>query len=289
MRKALVVGNLAWDDSFAVAALPAPGASIPARALSGGAGGKGANQAVALARALGEPGLVGLVAALGGDLRGHALRAALTSEGLALHLVEYGDGISDLSIILREESGENAVITTQDCAQSLMPREILPHLRGDLLVMQGNLRPDVTEAVLHAAQGMVRVLNPSPLDGITAQALAMAEIIVANEVETQALGGAEALSRRAALVRTRGPDGAELWLEGALCEQVPAPRVTPADPTGAGDCFLGALIGAMMRRGATWPDAGDIRIACWAGAMAVARWGTQTAFPSRAEFARAFE
>ena len=290
MGKALVVGNLAWDETFGVVSLPRPGASIPARALAEGPGGKGANQAVALARALGPAGRVRLVAGIGRDARAAALRRALAAEPVEPCLIEYPDRRSDASLILCEATGENAVVTTQDCARALTLAEVRPHLDDGLLVLQGNLRPEVTTAILAEAgrRRLLRVLNPSPVEGIAALALALAEIIVANAAETEALGGAAALSRQAVLVRTLGAEGAELWQAGQRVAAVPAPRIRLVDPTGAGDCFLGALLASMLRRSAASPGLADLEVAAWAGSVAAARKGTQAAFPDAATFARAF-
>ena len=115
VARAFVIGNAAWDEALHLAALPAPGASVHVRRGAAGPGGKGANQAVVLARA-GVP--VTLVATIGRDARGEALAAALTAEGLGGGLVRR-DVATDWSVILLTPDGENAVLTTRAAAEAL--------------------------------------------------------------------------------------------------------------------------------------------------------------------------
>jgi hypothetical protein len=115
-----VLGNAALDETFRVRTLPRPGESVLAAEAGRGLGGKGANVAVAVARA-GVP--ARLVAALGRDEAGGALRALLQAEGLAgaLRTVE---APTDRSLILVDEGGENIVVTTQAAALALDPAAI---------------------------------------------------------------------------------------------------------------------------------------------------------------------
>jgi ribokinase len=207
------------------------------------------------------------VAGIGRDARAAALRRALAAEPVEPCLIEYPDRRSDASLILCEANGENAVVTTQDCARSLTLAELRPRLDAGLLVLLGNLRPEVTTAFLAEAgrRRILRALSLSPVERIAAPAL----------------------SRQAAPVRTLGAEGAELWQGGHCVAAVPAPRIRLVDPTGAGDCFLGTLLASMLRRGAAAPGPPDLEVAAWAGSVAAARKGTQAAFPDSATFARA--
>ncbi len=290
LARVVVIGNIASDETFAVEALPHPGASIPARALSAGLGGKGANQAIVLGRALAGYGNVRLVSAIGQDARGAGLAAAMAGEPVDTELFQR-DLASDVSIILRDSARENTIVTTQSCAQSITGDEAIRALTdADTLVLQGNLAPATSMAALHAAgrRGILRVLNPSPMAGCTAEMLAAAEILVTNEGEAAGFGGAALLSQGKALIRTLGAAGAELWQDGECRITVPGQRVAALDPTGAGDCFLGMLIAAMLRRGSRVPVRADLERAARAAALCVSRLGTQKAFPTAEECAAAF-
>jgi ribokinase len=300
MTQVLVLGNVAVDETFVVEDLPDPGASVSAQASGESVGGKGANQAVAAARGLAAQAgtsetRVTLIAAVGADARAAKMRAALADEPLTARLAVRHTIASDVSIILRsragadvpgtKQAGENIVITTQDAARSLTPEDALTALAGfrvgDVLMLQGNLAPETTLAALTGAgaQGMVRVLNPSPVEAITPAHLAQADILVLNEREAAHFAGR--IPARAQCLRTLGSRGA--LLDGGAV--VPAPKATALDPTGAGDCFLGAAVAAMIRRGGQRLAAADLAFAARAAAITVTRRGTFAAFPSVAEFA----
>lgn len=281
--RATVVGNTALDETLAVTALPRPGASIHARELSRDLGGKGANQAVVLARAAVE---VTLIAPVGSDPRGAEIRDRLSAEGLSGALVEV-DAPSDRSMILATEDGENAIVTTHAAAEALTPEAAVAGLAGALLVVQGNLSRATTRAVLAAAraQGMATAANPSPLRPWFPSLWPLIDTVVLNEGEAEALGSPEALLAAGVkqVVLTLGAKGACL-ITATGEEHVPAVPATAIDPTGAGDCFMATALASALRRG-TPLDAHALRHGAQAAALTVARPGTQSAFPTQAEFA----
>lgn len=286
-----VIGNAAIDEALAVEEWPMPGASILCRPLASGPGGKGLNQAVALARA-GMP--TRLVAAVGDDPRGAAIRAALAAEPLEPGLVTMPGQATDASIVLKAADGDNCNITTTGCAAALTPEMVRAALRaaavGDALLVQGNLSEAATRAALEAAaaRGMMRVMNPSPLRPWQAGLLASCEAIFVNESEARELtAGAGVVAFHAAgvaeVVVTRGAAGAFVSGPGGIAE-VPAAPVAVRDTTGAGDAFLGAaLASALLRRSAI--DAVALRAGAKAAAIAVSRAGAFAALPTAAELA----
>jgi ribokinase len=286
-----VIGNAAIDEALAVEEWPVPGASILCRPLASGPGGKGLNQAVALARAEVS---VRLVAAVGEDPRGAAIRAALADEPLALGLVAMPGKATDASIVLSAPDGDNCNITTTECAAALSPEAVRAALAqaaaGDVLLVQGNLSEAATRAALEAAgvRGMVRVMNPSPLRPWQAALLPLCERVFVNAAEARVLTGREdAVGFHAAgvaeVVVTRGAAGA-LASGPAGVVDVPAEPAEVRDTTGAGDAFLGAALASALLRGA--PLAADALLAgAKAAAVAVSRAGAFAALPSVAEFA----
>lgn len=291
--RAIVLGNLALDETFGVAAFPAPGASISARVLSTGLGGKGANQAIVLARALAalapEAGQPRFVSVVGGDGRADILRELLAPEPLVADLHIRPELASDLSVILRDATGENVVITTQAAARALTPAEVARALAearaGTVVLMQGNLSSDTTMAALEIARarGLLSVLNPSPIDAVTPAHLARADLVVVNEEE--AAHFAQSLAAVPMVLRTLGRRGAEVWEQGRCLCAIAGTPVEAVDPTGAGDCFLGAALASMIARAARKLDEGDLRFAAQAASVTVTRLGTQAAFPTISEFA----
>lgn len=292
--RAHVIGNATIDETLAVGEWPSPGASIFGTSRGWGPGGKGLNQAVVLARA----GLATrLVAGIGEDARGTAIRAALATEPLAFDAIVMPERATDMSVVLSAADGDNCNITTTECAGNLAPEAARATLAaaepGDLLVVQGNLTEDTTRAALEAAgrTGMVRAMNPSPLRDWQKHLLPLCDCLVVNEGEALALTGLAGREAAAAFhaagvrwtVLTRGGQGALLSGPQGTVE-VPAERAQVIDTTGAGDTFMAAALASAMGRG-TMPDARALRAGARAAALTVTRRGAFAALPTAAELA----
>lgn len=282
-----VIGNAAFDEALAVGTWPVPGASILCRPLASGPGGKGLNQAVALARA----GLaVRLVAGVGDDARGAAIRAALAGEPLEAALVAMPGRATDASLVLSAPDGDNCNITTTDCAGALAPAAAraaaAAAAAGDVLLVQGNLTEAATRAALAEARarGVATVMNPSPLRDWQATLLGLCDRVFVNEAESAALGGVAALHAAgvAEVVVTRGARGAAVSDRAGVVE-VPAEAAAVVDTTGAGDAFLGGALASALLRG-TAVDAVALAAGAKAAAVAVSRAGAFAALPTSAEF-----
>lgn len=283
--KAFVIGNAALDETVSVEDFPRPGASIFGRALSQDLGGKGVNQAVAIART----GLAcHLVAAVGQDPRGREIAARLAAEPVMAQLIALPGVATDNSIILMAGHGENAVITTRAAAGAMTPDHATAALAravpGDLLVLQGNLGAETTGAALREARarGMQTALNPSPLQDYVADLWPLVDCAFVNEDEAAALGGDARLLAQgvAEVVLTLGARGATLVRTGARID-VPATPCTVVDTTGAGDCFMAVALASAALRGVAL-DARALRHAARAAAWTVGRAGTVSAFPDTA-------
>ncbi|XOK14296.1 ribokinase [Agrobacterium tumefaciens] len=290
--RAFVIGNIALDETYSIAALPEAGASIFGEQASRSLGGKGCNQAIVLSRCGVE---TTLVAAVGMDDRAIAIGKALTRERLTPNLIPVDSATSDISIILTTPDGENSIITTRSAAAALTEKAALDALgdavSGDLVVLQGNLSEETTLAILNAARSkeLNTAFNPSPLQPWFAGVLPLIDIAVLNRIEAEALTGKSGAEAAAFLLRagvglvivTLGGQGSVLVsADGAI--EVPAAPATIVDTTGAGDCFTGvALASAVLRGGAV--DARALEAASRAAAITVGRRGTQDAFPSHDE------
>lgn len=280
-----VVGNVCVDTTFYLDRLPRPGETVNARSATRGVGGKGANQAVAAAR---TGAAVAFRAALGRDAEADFLKATLADD-LPLDRLVVLDKPTDRSSILVDGHGENIIVTAADCAAAFDPSaELASLVKGDHLLMQGNLGADVTKTCLDAARarGVLTILNPSPLGA----ALPEADVVVVNTVEAEALAGladpaaaARRLSRdgEASVIVTLGARGA-LLLERGEPRLLPAPEVDAVDTSGAGDVFAGVLSGCLARG---LPLVASVTVGVAAAAIAVTRRGTLAACPSRAEIA----
>ena len=289
VRRAFVFGNAAIDEVFQVRTLPAPGESVLGRARHLGLGGKGANQAVALART-GVP--TSLVAAVGRDWHGDAIRKALSEEPLEQRLVERADLPSDRSIIFAQEDGDNVIVTTNECAKSLTmaeARAVLAQARpGDAVLLQGNLEYDVTAALARECRGhgACLVLNPSPFDPALFDLLPLTDALFVNETEARGLTGLSRQDAVAALRRsgvrqvvlTLGAEGSLLG-SGETVAHIPACPTDVVDVTGAGDCFEGVAVGSALLRG-TELDEMALSHASRAAACTIGGLGAAQAFPT---------
>ncbi|MBT4999465.1 MAG: ribokinase [Tateyamaria sp.] len=290
---AYVIGNIVMDETFQVDALPKEGESILGTRKSRELGGKGANQAVVLARC-DVP--TTLIAGVGADEQAKRIRQALTNEPIDARLLSLPNCDTDQSIVLADRSGRNSIVTTVDCAQAMAITDITPLLRDanrdDHMILQGNLTPKTTAALFDEADrlGLVTVFNPSPVDITFKTFLKRANIIFLNAREAEQLTGytgqdaVEALVAKGAncVVLTMGSDGALFGRDNSV-EAIPAQPAVVTDATGAGDAYQSTAIAAAMRRGKNI-DASDLKCAAVASALTVSRFGTISAFPNVDEF-----
>ncbi|TKI04383.1 ribokinase [Martelella alba] len=294
-----VVGNIGVDQTFLIDDLPEKGASIHGCKINQDLGGKGANQAIILARC-GIP--TTLIAACGNDGPGDWCRRRLAEEALTLRPEQPAPYATDTSIILNSADGDNAIITTTTAAENLSFAQIktalAPALPGDIVLQQGNLPYDVTRAVFDYAHhsGLFTVFNPSPVKAPFAQLWPLVDLVVVNSVEARmfsqmpdaASAGQQLLAAgNGAVIITLGRDGAILF-NSRREEHVPAVPCRATDATGAGDTFLATMLASALRRGVP-VDTLALRHAVAAAAMTISRAGTLQAFPSRRELAALLE
>lgn len=290
---AYVIGNIVMDETFQVETLPNEGESILGSRRSRELGGKGANQAVVLARCS-VP--TTLIAGVGTDGQSERIREALLKEPIDARLLSLPNCDTDLSIVLADKNGGNSIVTTVDCAQALTFEHISPSLQdakhGDYLILQGNLALTATNALFDEAErrGLVIVFNPSPVNMAFKPLLGRTHTVFLNGREAEQLTGCsgeeavkELINKGAkCVVLTLGSNGALIG-QGSSIDAVPAETAIVADATGAGDTFQSVAIAAAMRRGHSI-DASDLNFAAVAAALTVSRFGTISAFPSADEF-----
>lgn len=287
-----VLGNAGRDEFFRLARLPGPGETANARDVVFDLGGKGLNQAVAAARA---GAAVRFVAPVGDDEAAAEIDARLAAEGIPTGDLLRRTGRSDRSVILVDAAGENLIATDARLAQSLSPADVLPRLKGlgpgDGLLMQGNLPFDTTAAAAGAAKsaGAAVILNPAPFDARFAAVGDRVDVLILNVVEAGQWTGAEdpeaavRLLTQAVAVVTLGARGCLLRAAGGEPVRLEPPAVNAVDTTGAGDVFLG-VFAAEWLAGAGAPAAA--RLALHAASEKVARSGTLSAVPTRADVDR---
>lgn len=283
----LVAGSANVDFVVRAPHVPAPGETVLGRDLALVPGGKGANQAVASARAGGAP--TAMLVALGDDAFAPMLEESLRGAGVALHKVR-SDRPTGAALICVSDDAENAITVAPGANGSLRP-DHLPGLAGTAaLLLQLETPVETVAAFARTARsaGVLVILNAAPARALPADLLAAIDILVVNEDELGLVAG-----RRGSIhdllagldlhcvVVTLGGRGACMVDQGKLHLQ-PAFAVEPVDTTAAGDTFCGVLAAALCRR----EEAGAaLRIACAAAALATTRPGAQSSIPDRAEVA----
>jgi len=281
----LIAGSANADFVVRAARIPAAGETMLGGDLAIFPGGKGANQAVAAARAGG----VGtrMVAALGDDDLARLIASSLTSAGVELD-VRRSSRSTGAALITVSDEGENAITVAPGANMDLGPDD-LPDLDGvSWLVMQLETPLDTVAAFARAARdrGVKVLLNAAPARVLPSALLVTVDLLVVNEDELGVLVGtegsiAERLSRTgvAITVVTLGGRGACARIGEHYALQ-PAFAVTPVDTTAAGDTFCGVLA-AGLADGLDVPAA--LARAAAAGALATTKAGAQSSIPSRAE------
>ncbi|MDO8860533.1 ribokinase [Haliea sp. E1-2-M8] len=301
MSRLVVVGSSNTDMVIRVPHLPAPGETVLGGSFSTAGGGKGANQAVAAARADGD---VSLVACVGKDDFGYAALAAFAVVGINTdHCMVDPQAPSGVAQILVDPSGENSIAVAPGANACLLPRHI--DTAGRLLekaaVVLLQLETPI-ETVLAAARranqaDAVVILNPAPAQLLPAELYPLLQMLTPNETEAALLTGiqvrdpgsaaaaADTLHQRGVgtVLITRGANGVYLSQSDdsrePLRSEHPGFPVTAVDTTAAGDVFNGCLAVALTE-GLPLPQA--IRFAQAAAALSVQQPGAQASAPTRA-------
>jgi len=287
----VVIGSLNVDLVVSTDRLPAPGETVLGGRFAVHQGGKGANQAVAAARAGAQ---VTMIGAVGTDEHGEHAVAALASEGIDVARIRRVENEpTGVALIVVGPRGENQIAVAPGANGTLEldddDRTLIQ--AADVVLTNHEIPQAVVLDALRAARdgGTLGILNPAPAHAIAAEVMALGPILTPNEHElVVAIGNDETapaldeLAGRHAgpIIVTQGPAGA-LLADGETRERFAgyaAPNVV--DTTGAGDSFCGVLA-AWLAAGAALPEA--INAANAAGALSVSAAGARAGMPSREE------
>ena len=281
-----VAGSANLDFVVRAAHIPAPGETVLGRDFRTYPGGKGANQAVAAARAGAVP--THMLLALGDDAYAAPLEESLRGAGVHSHIVRVPDQATGTAFICVSDDAENA-ITVAPGANLALRASDLPALNGfSHLLLQLETPLPTVAAYAKAArdQGVKVVLNAAPAQPLDADLLALIDVLVVNQGELAVVARhpgriAECLARIAvpSVVVTLGAHGCCARSDGHVSFQ-PAFPVRSVDTTGAGDTFCGVLV-ATLSQGRDLNQA--LRRAGAAGALACTRAGAQSSIPTHNE------
>ena len=291
----LVAGAINTDLVATVERAPRAGETVTGQGFGMYGGGKGANQAVAVARSGAR---VSLLGAVGDDPFGSARLADLRADGVATdHIRTVCDQASGVALITVEAEGENRIAYIPGATLTITTGDALAALEAvcpSILLAPNELPPAALLALVTRARelGVQVILNAAPDPSTVVPLLPFVDILIVNWGEALELAGIAESSPEipvliAALTRlgvsrvviTRGGEGV-IGVDGDASFEVPPVKVEAVDTTGAGDAFCGALA-ASLARGATFHDA--VVYASIAGAISVTRVGAQSSIPTREE------
>lgn len=275
-----VVGSLNVDHTLRVAHLPAAGETLTASGILTCFGGKGANQAMAAARAGARVALLGCV---GTDEPGTRYLAALAEEGIDTTGIRRSEEPTGCAFIAVDGRGENSIIVHPGANHALTPEDIDRHaglIRGaDALLLQLECPFPVVQRAAQIARsaGVPVLLNPSPLGESYPADRLQVDVLIVNAGEAAILtpNRTPQEARCDRLLITRGAESTmSISAEGVF--EFPPPRVTPVDTVGAGDTFAGVYAVGLCE-GRTDP----VSFANAAAALATLTPGAQAAIPFR--------
>ena len=299
----LVLGSINIDLVARAPSIPRPGETVLAPGYETLFGGKGANQAVAAARAGQGTGTeVAIAARVGSDAFGRAALGNLAANGVSPAFVGEGPEPTGCAFIAVDDRGENAITVASGANGALAAASLgYAFAAADVLVLQ--MEVPFAESLLTARRarqaGAPVIWNLAPVPAGLGRAdlsdlLAATDMLVVNEHEAlaaarilgtaagspEAAAAALAQAGRLTAVLTAGARGALAVRPDGARHAAPALAVGAVDTTGAGDTFVGVLA-AEIARGRALP--GALRRACVAASLACTRSGAQAGMPERAE------
>ena len=277
--------------------IPEPGETVLSGSFFMNPGGKGANQAVAVARLGGE---VGFISKLGNDIFGKQFSRLFSDEGIDTSFIVADDDLpSGVALITVDRTGENSIVVASGANAHLHFADIEPALQqiseAGIILLQLEIPMNTVNDVVSfaASKGVKVILNPAPANTLSKTLLHQVDILTPNKTEAGMISGitvhdietakkaANAICKQGVknVVVTMGPLGAVICQQGNF-SVVPAEKVETVDTTAAGDVFNGALAVALSE-GKDLEQA--VVFASEAAAISVTRLGAQSSIPYRNE------
>jgi ribokinase len=298
-KPVVVVGSINTDLVAIAAKIPAVGETVIGRDFQIHPGGKGANQAVAVAR-LGYP--VQLIGRLGSDPFATQLRVHLRQAGVDISGVSTSEGTSGVAVIVVSDTGENSIVVTPGANAEVSPRDLDANIamirNAGIVLAQLEIPIETVDylAAICAREGVPLILDPAPALPLPANVFKHVAWMTPNQTEaafymtdghgatngfTPGETAKQILSRGCrGVVLKMGEDGVYLATARGLAESSPAFAVKAIDTTAAGDAFNGGFATGLMLGKSPMESA---RFASAVAAISVTRAGAQPSMPAMSE------
>lgn len=296
MARIVVVGSANVDLVVQAPHIPRPGETVLGRDFVMALGGKGANQAVGVARLGAE---VVFLARVGKDSFGDQCLEGYAREGINTSYISLDpEEATGVALIVVANDGENSIAVASGANMRLKPEliadasEAFEGADGVLLQLEIPIETVVEAARIGRKHGIPVVLNPAPAQPLQSELLSLVDVLTPNRIELAQLLGVsenevmamddERLAKHAlglgvpSVVITLGKEGA-LAAGSWGWTRVPSFAVETVDTTAAGDAFNAGLAVALGRGGSNLPEA--TRYACACGALATTKFGAQPSLP----------
>jgi ribokinase len=291
----IVAGSIMMDQIFRLDHLPKPGESMLAREVINCPGGKGANQAVGVARLGAKVKMIGRV---GNDGFGQTMRDSLVTAGVNIEGVKVdSESPTGVALIMLAEGIDNSIVVNAGANMQVSPKDIdaVDFTGAEALLIQLETPLETVEHAMRRARqsGLLVVLDPGPARECPDSIIALADILTPNETEAEALTGLQVTDRSSAeqaakkllqlgpkrVILKMGARGVIVCDESG-CSFWPIVKVDAVDTTAAGDAFCAALTVKLAGKG-LFEEA--LTYSVYAGALAATKLGAQPSLPTAAE------
>ena len=299
MRKIVVLGSTNTDMVISGKKIPVPGETVSGGKFLMNPGGKGANQAVAVARLSAKRGCCEFIAKVGDDLFGRETAVRMKKDGIDAKLIVDRKEPSGTALILVAPNGQNVISVALGANGTLVPKDIAPYRKDIenaaalLMQLETPLATVVAAAKWAHAKGTPVILNPAPAAKLPKELYRCLDWITPNETEAELLTGVKVTDAKSAseavdVFFKRGVRHVAITMgaKGVYCGDCrrlySVKKVKAVDCVAAGDTFNGALV-VEIAEGKGCKDA--IAFAQKASAISVTRPGAQSSVPFRREIA----
>ena len=286
MKRVLVVGSVNMDYTVYTENFPLPGETIYGSSRFVQPGGKGENQAIAIAKS--HKVICDFIGAIGDDLDGKQIKAVLSSNGINAHLKVIKGVETGNATIVVNKSSENEIIIVAGANGALQPEDIDVELikQADYVVLQNEISEACNEFVMRKAKefGKVVVYNPAPYRKLKGELFSLVDYFVPNKIEFKNASGESDIEKGTKklldmgvknVLVTMGTNGSLLVNKNEQI-RVQACKVKAIDTVAAGDTYVGYFV-ASLASGYKHKEA--MEIASKASSITVSRKGSVISIP----------